>query len=187
MKCRHQQLLTNRENQPLGTILASRNVFAASVGLLPTASAMTYQLLYRTEDQSGQPIATVTTILVPAVHDKSILVSYAVAEDSAMSSCAPSYQCKTTHRRIILTADQFGSNPSNAIAQAELSLIQILLSQGMLPAKVCRPELTLYRLDRYGSGLSGTKIHIRCRQERGQSRFGQRSSYKSLCDSWTGV
>ena len=89
-----QSLLTFRENKQPGDILATRNIVAASFGFLPTASVTSYQLLYRSQDQDGNALAAATTIFVPLIHSKDTLVSFAVAEDSAIDSCAPSYQCR---------------------------------------------------------------------------------------------
>lgn len=89
-------LLRPRESKQPGEILATRKILAASLGFLPTASVTSYQLLYRTQDQYGNPLATAATIFVPLIHSKDTLVSFAVAEDSGVNSCAPSYQCKSS-------------------------------------------------------------------------------------------
>ncbi len=48
-----------------GTVLRSRDVELAFMGLIPQSITAT-QLLYRTMDMNGNPEATVTTVLVPA-------------------------------------------------------------------------------------------------------------------------
>ena len=48
-----------------GTVLRSRDVEVAFLGLIPQKFTAT-QLLYRTTDMHGQPEATVTTVIAPA-------------------------------------------------------------------------------------------------------------------------
>ena len=48
-----------------GTVLRSRDVELAFLGLIPQR-VMATQLLYRTTDMNGEPEATVTTVIVPA-------------------------------------------------------------------------------------------------------------------------
>ena len=78
-----------------GDVLRSRRIAALS----PTAltGTRTYQLLYRTTDTSGEPIATVATLLLPNVPAPGPrkLVSYHPAEDSLTTRCAPSYTLRT--------------------------------------------------------------------------------------------
>lgn len=87
-------LTANRQSKNAGDILATRLIAATALGLVPTASVVSYQLLYKTSDQDGNPLATVTTIFVPLIHSKSKLLAFAIAEDSGTSKCAPSYQCE---------------------------------------------------------------------------------------------
>jgi hypothetical protein len=74
-----------------GTVLRSREV--SLVGLTELASGTAYQLLYRTEDATGAPIAAVTTLMLPSspAPGPRKLLSYQTAEDSLTTSCAPSY------------------------------------------------------------------------------------------------
>jgi hypothetical protein len=74
-----------------GTILRSRPV--TLFGLSNLASNTAYQLLYRTAGANGHPIATVTTLLEPALPSLGPrkLLSYQTAEDSLTTNCAPSY------------------------------------------------------------------------------------------------
>jgi hypothetical protein len=78
-----------------GTILRSRKVSA--LGLTQLGSDTAYQLLYRTESATGQPIATVTTLLLPdqPASGSRRLLSYQTAEDSLTTKCAPSYTMRT--------------------------------------------------------------------------------------------
>ncbi|KAL8283890.1 hypothetical protein RQP46_005322 [Phenoliferia psychrophenolica] len=82
---------TGWENAAPGTIFRNRTVLAAIATAVPLPVEETFQLLYRTNDAFGAPLATVTTILVPynAAPDK--LMAYASAEDSTSTMCAPSY------------------------------------------------------------------------------------------------
>ena len=82
----------DRESQPNGAVLATRSIQAAALTLVPTLSFHSYQILYKTSDQNDRPLATVTTVFVPLLADKSKLLSFAVAEDSGAQKCAPSYQ-----------------------------------------------------------------------------------------------
>lgn len=81
------------EDSPPGTILASRNPpsLIAALGAIPVPLADAQQILYRSTDSFGQPSATVATVLTPLKADKSKVVSYQVAQDSAYLNCAPSY------------------------------------------------------------------------------------------------
>jgi len=74
-----------------GAVLRSRHV--GLVGLTLVGATTAYQLLYRTTDASGQPIATATTLLLPSTSAPGArkLVSYQTAEDSLTTNCAPSY------------------------------------------------------------------------------------------------
>jgi hypothetical protein len=74
-----------------GTVLRSRQV--TLFGLSNLASNTAYQLLYRTTGANGHAIATVTTLLEPALPTLGPrkLLSYQTAEDSLTTNCAPSY------------------------------------------------------------------------------------------------
>ncbi|MFC9894604.1 lipase family protein [Nocardia sp. NPDC127579] len=73
-----------------GTILNSRPVEVAS--LEPSAQdAEAWQLLYRSTDTDGRPMATVTTVLRPRTGQVKGLISYQVAEDASAPQCAPSF------------------------------------------------------------------------------------------------
>jgi hypothetical protein len=78
-----------------GDVLRSRQVIALAATAL--TGTRTYQLLYRTSDAHGDPIATVATLMLPNVPAPGPrrLVSYHPAEDSLTSRCAPSYTLRT--------------------------------------------------------------------------------------------
>lgn len=81
----------NWQNEAPGTILKTREVTIAQSGLLKYG-VTGYQLLYRSNGvDQNTPSYTVTTVLVPDNYDKDKLVVANVYEDSASSSCAPSY------------------------------------------------------------------------------------------------
>ena len=72
-----------------GQIIARREVSSRQAGANLAAS---YQVLYRTANASGDPSATVGTILVPSKPDpKTKIFSYQFYEDSVQLDCAPSY------------------------------------------------------------------------------------------------
>lgn len=76
-----------------GEVIASRPIRPRAFELpLP---AQGWQLLYRTEDRTGRPTATVTTVLVPDAAwtgpGPRPLLSYQTAEDGVAGKCAPSY------------------------------------------------------------------------------------------------
>ncbi|WAC94393.1 lipase family protein [Mycobacterium sp. Aquia_213] len=103
-----------------GTVLRSRDVELAFLGLIPQAVAA-IQLLYRTTDMNGAPEACVTTVLVPAdrvVGQNCPLLSYQCAIDAMASRCFPSYALR---RR----AKALGS-----IAQLELVMVAAALAEG---------------------------------------------------------
>ncbi len=78
-----------------GDVLRSRQVAALSLTAL--TGIRTYQLLYRSTDASGGPIATVATLLLPnaPAPGPRRLVSYHPAQDSLTTRCAPSYTLRT--------------------------------------------------------------------------------------------
>ncbi|GAB7141550.1 lipase family protein [Mycobacterium riyadhense] len=103
-----------------GTVLRSRDVEVAFLGLIPQSITAT-QLLYRTTDMNGDPEATVTTVLLPAEvapGQTYPLLSYQCAIDAISSRCFPSYALR---RR----AKALGS-----LTQLELLLISAALAEG---------------------------------------------------------
>ena len=86
----------NLASRAPGTVLRSRQV-TVELGPVPLtgSSYQAYQLLYRTNDAAEEPIANVTTVIVPtgaAPPGGRQLVSLQDAEDSVDPDCAPSYQ-----------------------------------------------------------------------------------------------
>jgi hypothetical protein len=103
-----------------GTVLRSRDVELAFLGLVPQAIAAT-QLLYRTMDMNGNPEAAVTTVIVPAerVSNRvSPILSYQCAIDAISARCFPSYALRR------------GANALGSIAQLELLLIAACVAEG---------------------------------------------------------
>jgi alpha-beta hydrolase superfamily lysophospholipase len=103
-----------------GTVLRSRDVELAFLGLIPQR-AMATQLLYRTTDMNGDPEATATTVIVPAdvtpEHPCPVL-SYQCAIDAVTSRCFPSYALRRNAWAV------------GALAQLELLLIAAALAEG---------------------------------------------------------
>jgi acetyl esterase/lipase len=103
-----------------GTVLRSRDVELALLGLIPQA-IKAVQLLYRTADMNGEPEATVTTVLVPAEvapGEVCPLLSYQCAIDSISSRCFPSYALRR------------GSNGIGSLTQLEFFLIVAAVAEG---------------------------------------------------------
>jgi hypothetical protein len=103
-----------------GTLLRSRDVELAFLGLIPQRIKAT-QLLYRTTDMHGHAEAAATTVIVPAERGKEAvtpLVSYQCAIDAVTSRCFPSYALR---RRAMAPG---------AIAQFELLLIAAAVAEG---------------------------------------------------------
>lgn len=108
------------EDAEPGTVLRSRDVELAFMGLIPQSFAAT-QLLYRTTDMHGAPEATVTTVLVPAERTPETpcpIVSYQCAIDAVAGSCFPSYALRR------------GAKAAGALAQFELLLVAAALAEG---------------------------------------------------------
>ena len=103
-----------------GTVLRSRDVEVAFLGLIPQKFTAT-QLLYRTTDMNGAPEATVTTVIAPTERGPERVcpvVSYQCAIDAVTSRCFPSYALR---RR---------SLAPGALAQFEFFLIAAALAEG---------------------------------------------------------
>jgi alpha-beta hydrolase superfamily lysophospholipase len=108
------------EHTEPGTVLRSRDVELAFLGLVPQQFAAT-QLLYRTTDLNGGPQATVTTVVVPTERTWSgpcPIVSYQCAIDAVASRCFPSYALRR------------GAKAVGALAQFEFLLIAAALAEG---------------------------------------------------------
>ncbi|MGV0625853.1 lipase family protein [Mycolicibacter minnesotensis] len=103
-----------------GTVLRSREVKLAFLGLIPQRMHAT-QLLYRTTDRNNKPQAGVTTVLVPADQDPARpcpIVSYQCAIDAVDGHCFPSYALRSR-------AKGHGS-----FTQLEFVLISAILARG---------------------------------------------------------
>lgn len=103
-----------------GTVLRSRDVSLAFMGLVPQKLSAT-QLLYRTVDMDGLPDTTVTTVIVPTERDSvrpCPIVSYQCAIDAISGRCFPSYALRR------------GAKAVGALAQFEFLLISAALAEG---------------------------------------------------------
>ena len=103
-----------------GTVLRSRDVELAFLGLVPQKLVAT-QLLYRTTDLNGAPQATVTTVIAPTVRTDERpcpIVSYQCAIDAVAARCFPSYALRR------------GSHAVGALAQIEFLLVAAALAEG---------------------------------------------------------
>ena len=103
-----------------GTVLRSRDVELAFLGLIPQAFTAT-QLLYRSTDMNGNPEAAVTTVIVSADRDAATpcpVLSYQAAIDAVASRCFPSYALRR------------GAKAMGSLAQLELLLVAAALAEG---------------------------------------------------------
>lgn len=103
-----------------GTVLRSREVELAFLGLIPQKFTAT-QLLYRTTDFQGEPQAGVTTVVIPTERTPERplpIVSYQCAIDAIAARCFPSYALRR------------GAKAIGAVAQFEFLLIAAALAEG---------------------------------------------------------
>ena len=103
-----------------GTVLRSRDVEVALLGVIPQRVTAT-QLLYRTTDMNGKPEATATTVIVPAscpLGAATPILSYQCAIDAVTSRCFPSYALRRW------------SLAPGALAQLEIFLIAAAVAEG---------------------------------------------------------
>jgi pimeloyl-ACP methyl ester carboxylesterase len=108
------------EDARAGTVLRSRDVQLAFLGMIPQRFHAT-QLLYRTTDMNNEPLTTVTTVLTPNERNPEKpcpIVSYQCAIDAVAGRCFPSYALR--HR----------AKAAGALAQFELLLVAALLAEG---------------------------------------------------------
>lgn len=108
------------ERLPAGTLLRSREVEVAFLGVVPQ-KITAWQLLYRTADMNGTPEAAVTTVLLPAGADPARprpLLAYQCAIDAISSRSFPSY------------ALQRGSTSHGNLAPFELLVIASAVQRG---------------------------------------------------------
>lgn len=89
----------NIAQYPHGTILRERKVTLS--GATQTDAAAAYQLMYATTNATGQPVAAVTTVMVPTspAPGPRRLASYQTYYDSLTLNCAPSYTLQGGQRR----------------------------------------------------------------------------------------
>ncbi|OBA93237.1 lipase [Mycobacteriaceae bacterium 1482268.1] len=103
-----------------GTVLRSRDVQLAFLGVIPQRFTAT-QLLYRTTDLDNNASTTVTTVLTPPERAPGMpcpIVSYQCAIDAVSGRCFPSYALRRRARA------------TGALAQFELLLIVAALAEG---------------------------------------------------------
>ncbi len=103
-----------------GTVLRSRDVELAFLGVIPQKFTAT-QLLYRTTDFQGEPQAGVTTVVIPTERSSERplpIMSYQCAIDAVASRCFPSYAMRRGARAI------------GAVAQFEFLLVAAALAEG---------------------------------------------------------
>ncbi|ODR08277.1 lipase [Mycolicibacillus koreensis] len=108
------------EHAEPGTVLRSRDVELAFLGVLPVRVSAT-QLLYRTMDMNGVPEAAVTTVLAPVGRypgSPRPLLSYQCAIDAVTSRCFPSYALRRH------------SHALGSVPQLEFLLIAAALAEG---------------------------------------------------------
>lgn len=108
------------ESESLGTILKTRKLSPGDLAIDSDSVYVdaAYQYLYVTSDTFGNPVATVTTLIVPVNADNSKLLSYQIAEDGSWINCAPSYNIRDD------------ANPAGKTADYELLLIEGALNHG---------------------------------------------------------
>ena len=115
------------EHSRPGTVLRSRDVELAFLGLIPQKLVAT-QLLYRSTDLNGLPQATVTTVIAPIdrTDDRPCpIISYQCAIDAIAARCFPSYAMRR------------GAKAVGAVAQFEFLLMAAALAEGWA---VCVPD-----------------------------------------------
>ncbi|BBX36945.1 lipase [Mycolicibacterium mageritense DSM 44476 = CIP 104973] len=101
-----------------GTVLRSRDVELAFVGLIPQRLHAT-QLLYRSTDRNGAPEAAATTVIMPPDPKPNCpIVSYQCAIDAISSRCFPSYALRRH------------AKATGSLAQLELLLVSAALAKG---------------------------------------------------------
>jgi esterase/lipase len=108
------------EDKPLGAILRHREVNKPGFLFLESNIQKTVQILYRSSNSRDEPMATVTTVLIPENADSTKLLSYQIYEDSSYLNCAPSYGI------------QFKADPEAIVAQAEFLFMASALNKGWM-------------------------------------------------------
>lgn len=103
-----------------GTVLRSRDVALAFLGVIPQKFHAT-QLLYRSTDLNEEPQAAVTTVVAPTERTSdgpTPIVSYQCAIDAVAGRCFPSYALRR------------GARAVGAVAQFEFLLVAAALAEG---------------------------------------------------------
>ena len=111
---------TGYQHATPGTVLRSRDVEMAFMGLIPQRVKAT-QLLYRTTDRHGNADAAATTVIVPAERAPQAvtpILSYQCAIDAVTSRCFPSYALRRY------------AQATGAVAQFEFLLVVAALAEG---------------------------------------------------------
>lgn len=104
-----------------GTVLRFRPVVPAQMSLLAD-KVQAWQLLYRTTNSEGRPMATVTTVFRPVSGPVHGLVSYQIPEDASTARCAPSR---------FLGADPAATGNANpAMLTIDLGPLNAIVAQG---------------------------------------------------------
>lgn len=109
------------ESTTPGTILRTRQVLTANLGLLPNLNVQSYQLLYRTTAINGSAIAAVTTIFKPLLAPQlDRFISFHTAYDGSSTLCNPSYNY------------QFLAPQLDVISDVEFLLLEAFLLKGYI-------------------------------------------------------
>lgn len=107
-----------------GQIVASRAV-NPNIGPLPVP-VQGWQISYRSNNHSGQPIVAVTTLITPAAEwtkkGRRPIVSYQAFEDSVGSKCAPSYNIASGNSRELGTGGMIEAERIGPYLQAGWAL-----------------------------------------------------------------
>lgn len=88
--------------QPPGTVLRTRRVELALLGLVPQ-QVLAWQLLYRSSDMHGEPEVAITTVLLPLdaqPREDRPLLAFQTAMDAVAEKCSPSYALRRGARAL---------------------------------------------------------------------------------------
>lgn len=106
-----------------GTVIRSRRVRLAFLGLVPQGRLSAWQLAYRSTDLHGRPEVAVTTVVVPrdrASDEPARMIAYQCAIDAVSDRCFPSYALRV------------GARAWGALPPFELMIIASLLDRGFV-------------------------------------------------------
>ncbi|KAL2782937.1 secretory lipase-domain-containing protein [Aspergillus keveii] len=126
------------ESKAPGTILRHRipPFPIAALGFANVNIQASYQILYRSSDTWGRPIAAVSTVLVPHNADFNKVMSYQVAQDAADPNCAPFFALQKSSDAgwIVTVLDHLGPKSAflaNTLSgQVTLDGIRAILASG---------------------------------------------------------